>query len=335
MTLTGTCVLAYLHAADALDALATAVGLSPAALGLLVRYLARPPAPGTARGDIAAAYGMSIGELRAGNRELAAAGHLLQVRRCVGAGAWQHLIVATDTPGTLPAPHEAWVLLDAALAAEQAARHPVDDDTSPEDAHVVTCDDTETPQATTCDPQPRIEPVTPFSLDLDASEPGAAATVVATVADLARLAQLPPLPAPKDQANLWLTPGQVLTLIGRYPPRYGELALRTLARRGLPWYLAPSVVALLIAGYDIGQLGRALAGVELADHPAAVARWRLDQLLLADPVEHAAWRSPSTYVPDQAPPADPAAPSVREQLAAARAAMDAARAKHRSRGAAA
>ncbi|MFD0468582.1 hypothetical protein ACFQ0B_09930 [Nonomuraea thailandensis] len=72
-------------------------------LGLLVCYLTRPPEPGTDRAEIAAAYGMSIGELRAGHRELAERGHLLQLRRCVGRGQWQHLIVVVDTPGSCPA----------------------------------------------------------------------------------------------------------------------------------------------------------------------------------------------------------------------------------------
>jgi hypothetical protein len=322
LTLTGTCVLAYVHASDALDAFAQAIGLSPIGLGLLVRYLTRPPAPGTSRADIARAYGMSLGQLRAGNAELAQHGHLLQVRRSVGR-SWQHLIVVTDTPGTLPATPQAWLLLDAALAAHQASQRDLDDDMSSEDAHVATCDDADQPQAGTCDPEAPIKPVNPFSPD-PADDAGARPTVVATLAELRRLAELPPLPAPTEQAHLWLTPGQVLTLIGRYPPKFGELALRVLARQGLPWYLAPAVVALLISGYDTGQISRHLAGTELADHPAAVARWRLDQLLLADPPSHTAWRPPSTYVPAPAPPADPAAPGVRAELAAARAAMAAA-----------
>lgn len=330
MTLTGTCVLAYVHAGDALDALASAAHLSTAALGLLLRYLTRPPAPGTGRADIAAAYGLTLGQLRAGNTELATAGYLLQARRCIQRGQWQHLIVVTDTPGRLPDTCEAWLLLDAALAAEQAAGHDLGDHTSPDSAHVATCGDTGQPQAGTCDQKAHIEPVNPFPSD--PTEPGTP-TVVATLADLQRLAQLPPLPAPTDQTYLWLTPAQVLTLIGRYPPRYGELALRCLARQDLPWYLAPSVVALLIAGYDTGQLGRTLAGTELADHPAAVARWRLDQLLLAEPPAHAAWRPPTTHVPDQASPADPGAPGVRAELSAARAAMADARARLRASGA--
>ncbi|MFC7591102.1 hypothetical protein ACFQYP_64955 [Nonomuraea antimicrobica] len=42
MTLTRTCVLAYMHS-DALEALAAATHLSPVSLGLLLRYLTRPP----------------------------------------------------------------------------------------------------------------------------------------------------------------------------------------------------------------------------------------------------------------------------------------------------
>lgn len=299
MTLTGTFVLAYTHAADTLEALASAAHLGTAALGLLLRYLTRTPAPGAARADIAADYGLSPGQLRAGNDELAASGHLMQVRRSAGRGQWQHLIVVVDTPGKLPAGYEAWVLLDAALAAEQA-------NTCPARAHVATCDDAAEAQAGTCGQNPHIEPVNPLPSDLD---PARAGTVVATVADLKRLAQLPPLPAPKDQQDLWLTPGQVLALITRYPPRYGELALAVLHRLDLPWYLAPRVMALMTTGYDTGQLARALAGVHDADCPAAVARWRLDQMLLSPPVQHAAWRPPSTYVPRQ--PADPEAATAR------------------------
>ncbi|NJP93939.1 hypothetical protein HCN51_31645 [Nonomuraea sp. FMUSA5-5] len=328
LTLTGTCVLAYVHAADALDQLAQAIGLSPMALGLLVRYLTRPPAPGTSRADIAAAYGLSPGQLRAGNAELAQHGYLMQVRRSVGR-SWQHLIVVTDTPGTLPATPQAWLLLDAALAAQQAAQRDLDDDISSEDAHVATCDDTDQPQAATCDQNPHIKPVNPFPSDDHRHEQAGA--VVATVADLKRLAQLPPLPAPTDElAELWLTPAQVLTLLGRYPDRYGDLALAVLARAALPWYLAPRVVALLVAGYDTGQLGRALAGVHEADCPAAVARWRLDRMLLAEPPDHVSWRPPSTYVPAPTPPADPDTPRVRAQLAAARAAMASAGARLRA-----
>ncbi|WP_219512851.1 hypothetical protein [Nonomuraea ceibae] len=334
MTLTGTFVLAYMHATDLVDAIRAAVGLPPATLGLLMRYLTAPPEPGTDRAEIAAAYGLSVGQLRAGNNALAEHGHVLQVRRCLGRGQWQHLIVVVDTPGTLPRPHEAWVLLDAALAAEQAGQLDVTGEhTSRESAHVPTCDDSDQPQVGTCVREPHIEPVNPFS-----SSAPSQTTLVATVADLERLAALPPLPAPKDQGHLWLTPGQVLTLIGRYPRRYGELALRTLARLDLPWYLAPSVVALLIAGYDTGQLARALAGVELADHPAAAARWRLDRMLLEDDQpQHTAWRPPSTYVPQQAPPSqeeavDGDAAAARAQ---ARAELQAIRARWHARGAAA
>lgn len=334
MTVTGTIVLAYTHAGDILNALASAAHLSPTDLGLMVRYLTRPPAPGTARADIAASYGLTLGQLRAGNTALAEAGYLLQVRRCVGQGQWQHLIIVTDTPGRLPAPHEAWVLMDAALAAEKAApRTPGSADMSSTSAHVTTCDDADEPQAATCDPEPPIKPVNPFPPDASPRDAGGGATVVATLADLKRLAQLPPLPAPKDQAHLWLTPGQVLGLLDRYPPRYAELALRVLARLNLPWYLAPSVVALLLAGYDTGQLARHLAGVELADHPAAVARWRLDQLLLAEPPNHVAWRPPSACVPEQAPPSDAAAPGVRAELDQVRAKLAEVRAKARVRGA--
>jgi hypothetical protein len=304
MTLTGTFVLAYTHASDTLDALANAARLGTAALGLLLRYLTRPPAPGTGRGEVAAAYGLSLGQLRAGNDALTESGHLMQVRRAVGRGQWQHLIIVTDTPGTLPANHEAWVLLDAALAAEQA-------NTCDEAAHVPTCGDTKNLQAATCDQNPHIEPVTPFSPDLPDHDPAEPATVVATVAGLTRLAQLPPLPAPKDQTDIWLTPTQVLTLINRYPPRYGDLALGFLARLNLPWYLAPRVLALMLNGYDTGQLARTLAGVHQASHPTAVARWRLDRMILEPTPDHTAWRAPSTYVPHQAPPCDPVAATAR------------------------
>ncbi|MFC7591101.1 hypothetical protein ACFQYP_64960 [Nonomuraea antimicrobica] len=116
----------------------------------------------------------------------------------------------------------------------------------------------------------------------------------------------------------------MLALIGCYPSRYGELALAFLARRSLPWYLTPSVIALLLYGYDSRQLGRVLAGVERADHPVAVARWRLEQLLLAKPPKHNGWRPLSLHAIEQVS-TDPAAatqrgaPLVRAQLEAARA----------------
>lgn len=306
MTLTGTFVLAF--TGDTLTALAHAAQLGTAALGLLLRYLTRPPRPGVARADLAAAYNLSIGALRAGNDELAAAGFLLQARRCIGRGRWQHLIVVVDTPGTLPPEHEAWVLLDAALAAEQA-----DTPTDPED--VATCDDSEEPQAATCAPEGHIEPVNPFPPAVDEDHK---LSVVATVAELRRLAALPPLPAPTDQADAWLTPGQVLGLMAKYPARYGDLALGMLARAGLPWYLAPRVMALMISGYDTAQLTRALQGVHDGDHPAALARWRLDRLLLEPEPKHVAWRPPSTTLHE--PPPDPAAATARGS-ALARAAL--------------
>ncbi|GAA3721109.1 hypothetical protein GCM10022224_103640 [Nonomuraea antimicrobica] len=324
MTLTRTCVLAYMHS-DALEALAAATHLSPVSLGLLLRYLTRPPMPGVARADLAATYGLTLGQLRAANSELANAGHLLQVRRCVGRGQWQHLLVVVDTPDRLPPPHEAWVLLDAALAAKQATERPSDPDISSEGAHVATCLNAENSQVGTSVREGPIEPVHhPFSSDLGAAEPSVSSAMVATVADLQRLAKLPPLPAPTEQAHFWLTPAQVLALIGCYPSRYGELALAFLARRSLPWYLTPSVIALLLYGYDSRQLGRVLAGVERADHPVAVARWRLEQLLLAKPPKHNGWRPLSLHAIEQVS-TDPAAatqrgaPLVRAQLEAARA----------------
>ncbi|MEV0586349.1 hypothetical protein [Nonomuraea sp. NPDC050310] len=300
MTLTGTFVLAYTHASDTLEALANAA-LGTAALGLLLRYLTRPPAPGACRESVAESYGVSIGQMRAGHAELAASGHLLQARRSVGQGRWQHLIVVTDTPERLPATHEAWVLLDASLAAEQAH-------ISPETAHVTTCDNAEEPQVVTSAEKPHIEPVTPFSCDLDPS----GVSVVATVQELTRLAALPPLEAPTNElADIWLTPGQVLSLLRKFPARYGDLALGFLAKRSLPWYLAPRVVALLVAGYDTGQLGRALVGIEEGGHPVALARWRLDRLLLEPEPDQVAWRPPSTFVPVQTTPPDPVAASAR------------------------
>ncbi|MEU8196363.1 hypothetical protein AB0C10_21505 [Microbispora amethystogenes] len=307
MTLTGTFVLAF--TGDTLGALAQAAQLGTAALGLLLRYLTRPPRPGTARAELASTYGLSIGMLRQLNDELSAAGFLLQARRCVGRGRWQHLVVVVDTPGQLPPVHEAWVLLDAALAAEQA-------NTSPDPADVPTCDDSAEPQAATCAEIPHIEPVNPFPSPADEDHK---ASVVATVGDLRRLAALPPLPAPTDQGDAWLTPAQVLGLMRQYPARYGDMALGVLARAGLPWYLAPRVMALMIAGYDTVQLGRALAGVQDGDHPAALARWRLDQLLLQPEPDHAAWRAPSTTLPAE-PASDPAT-TIARGAAQARAAM--------------
>ncbi|MEV0306463.1 hypothetical protein [Nonomuraea fuscirosea] len=305
MTLTGTCVLAARHANDSLEALASATYLSTAALGLLLRYLKRPPLPGTSRGEIAAAYGLTIGQLRAGNAELAEAGLLLQARRCVGRGQWQHLIVVVDTPGRLPAVREVWVLLDATLAAERA--HICVDD-----AHVPTCDDFEEQEDGTPAPNGPIEPVNSFSSDELTHDPARAGAVVSTVAGLRRLAQLPPLAAPTyERTDLWLTPAQVLALIDRYPAREGEVALGLLARAGLPWYLAPRVMGLLVFGYDRGQLTRTLHGVHEAVCPPAVARWRLDQLLLAEPPEHVAWRASSTGAPQQLPPSDPEAVTAR------------------------
>lgn len=305
--LTGTFVLAF-ASGDTLNALAQAAQLGTAALGLLLRYLTRPPRPGTARAELATSYGLSIGALRTLNDELAAAGFVLLARRCVGKGRWQHLIVVTDTPGTLPPEHEAWVLLDAALAAEQA-------NTSADSADVVTCENSTEPQAATCAENPHIEPVNPFPQDADEDHK---LSVVATVAELRRLAALPPLPAPTDQGDAWLTPKQVLGLMAKYPARYGDMALGMLARAGLPWYLAPRVMALMISGYDTAQLARVLQGVHDGDHPAALARWRLDRLLLEPEPEHVAWRPPSTTLDE--PPSDPAAARARG-VALVRAAM--------------
>lgn len=293
---TGTFVLAFTPHGDTVAALTEATQLPPGALGLLFRYLVSPPAPGTGREAVAAAYGLTLGALRRDNAVLAEAGYLMQARRPVGKGAWQHLIVATDTPGALPAEHEAWTLLDAALAAEQATTLP---NTSRTAADVATCTDTEEPQAATRARNGRIEPVNPFPPADQEHKP----SVVATVADLKRLAQLPPLPAPKDQGELWLTPAQVITLAAQYPPRYADLALGVLARVGLPFYLAPRVMALMIQGYDTTQLGRTLADVGQGEHPAALARWRLDQLILAPAPNHVAWRAPSTVLPVSRPPA--------------------------------
>lgn len=295
MTVTGTFVLAFPR--DPWDALARAEGLSTAALGLLFRYLTRPPLPGVSRADLAAAYGLSIGELRRDNALLAEAGYLMQARRPLGKGAWQHLIVIVDTPGALPAEHEAWTLLDASLAASQAGTSP---NTSPQSVDVATCGDATDVQVATCAENPRIEPVNPFSPADQEPKP----SVVATVAELKLLAKLPPLPAPKDQGELWLTPAQVITLAAQYPPRYADLALGVLARVNLPFYLAPRVMALMIQGYDTTQLGRTLADVGQGEHPAALARWRLDQLILAPAPNHVAWRAPSTVLPVSRPPAD-------------------------------
>ncbi|HZX37999.1 MAG TPA: hypothetical protein VFF37_06635 [Streptomyces sp.] len=292
MTLTGTFVLAFTPHGDTLQALTRAARLGTAALGLLFRYLTCPPQPGVVRADMAAGYGVSISALRRDNDLLAEAGYLMQARRPIGRGRWQHLIVATDTPGRLPAEHEAWVLLDASLAAEQA-------NTSGNPAHVATCDDTENQQAATCAEIPHIEPVNPFPPADDHNKP----SVVATLADLKRLALLPPLKAPTDQGNLWLTPSAVVGLAAHYPPRYADLALGVLAKCGLPFYLAPSVMALMLTGYSTDQLTRTLEGVHEGDHPAALARYRLDQLILTPAPETVAWRAPSTTIPISRPPA--------------------------------
>ncbi len=158
---------------------------------------------------MAASYQVSIGQLRTGNTELAAAGHLMQARRPIGRSAWQHLILVTDRPGELPAEHEAWALLDAALAAETAT-DPAHDpgDIYPESAHVATCGDATEHQVATCAGKPHIEPVNCFPSDHTDHKP----VVVRTVADLKALAALPPLPAPEEQRQFWLTPGQVLSL---------------------------------------------------------------------------------------------------------------------------
>ncbi|WP_066373929.1 hypothetical protein [Herbidospora mongoliensis] len=300
MALTGTFVLAFQH--DTIGAVVQAArDLSAAAIGLLVRYLACPPAPGSSREDVAASYQVSRNGLRAGNTELANAGHLTQHRRSLARGKWQHLILVTDHPGDLPAEHEAWALLDAALAAEAAA-DPAHDpgDISPESAHVATCGDAMEHQVTTCVEKAHIKPVNYFPSDPTDTTP----VVVRTVADLKALSALPPLPAPEEQSQFWLTPGQVLSLMSHYPPRYGELAMTVLARAEAPWYLAPSVMALMIQGYSTAHLARALAGVHEAEHPAAVARWRLDQMLLRPEPDHVPWTAPSTVIRD-GPPPDP------------------------------
>ncbi|MFF3671707.1 hypothetical protein [Microtetraspora malaysiensis] len=295
--MTGTVVLAIPRSGDVLTALAQAVQLGTAALGLLVRYLTCPPPPGTGREELAASYNLSPGALRQGNTALAEAGYLMQARRPIGKSRWQHLIVVTDEPGRLPAEHEAWILLDAALAAEQA-------NTSPDRAHVATCDNTRQDQAATSAEKPHIEPVNPFPPS-DDEEHKPSPSVVATVAELRHLATLPPIPAPKEQGDLWLTPGQVLALAAHYPPRYADMALGVLARQGLPFYLAPRVLALMLRGYDTRQLARTLAGVGEGDHPAALARWRLDQLLLAPEPDHVPWRAPSTTLDAPPAPTDP------------------------------
>ncbi|WP_433382745.1 hypothetical protein [Streptosporangium sp. CA-115845] len=322
MAMTGTFVLSF--ARDAFTSLTDAVQLAPAALGLLFRYLTRPPRPGISRDELAADYGVTRDALRRTNTELIEAGLLLQDRRPIGKGEWQHLIVAAATPAELPSKREAWTLLDAALAADRV-------NTSPESADVATCTDVPAPQVATSPRNGHIEPVNPFATSEQEHKP----SVVATVAELRALAQLPPLPAPKDQADLWLTPAQVLTLATQYPPRYGDLALGVLARSGLPFYLAPRVLALMLQGYDTGQLARTLAGVQEGKCPAAVARWRLDKLLL-DPAPNrtaaavAIWRAPSTTI--TAPPApssaDPQATA--RKFAALRATLPAAGARLRA-----
>ncbi|MBB2909297.1 hypothetical protein FHS43_000543 [Streptosporangium becharense] len=321
-TITGTFVLAHAHG-DPVDALTRAATLSTAALGLLFRYLACPPAPGIGRAELAAGYGLTVGQLRRDHAELAEAGHLMQARRSLGRGRWQHLIVVTDTPGTLPAEHAAWALLDAALAAGRV-------NTSAESAHVPTCGDAAESQVATSQRNGHIEPVNPFA----SSSPEHKPSVVATVAELRNLARLPPLPAPTEQGDLWLTPAQVLTLAEQYPPRHGDMALGVLARAGLPFYLAPRVLSLLMQGYDTAQLSRTLAGVHDGDHPAAIARWRLDRLLLTSEPNRvaAAWRPPSTTIADPAPaPADPAAPATAQEIAATRARLAEIRSKMRAR----
>lgn len=319
MAMTGTFVLTF--ARDALAALAEATQLGTAALGLLFRYLTRPPRPGITRDELAAGYGVTLGALRRDNSELAEAGYLMQARRPIGKGRWQHLIIATSTPGELPAEHEAWTLLDASLAAEQA-------NTSPSGADVVTCDDPPAPQVATRDQKRHIKPVNPFASDAE-TEP--CRPLVSTTEELRDLARLPPLPAPEEQGDLWLTPAQVLGLAEQYPPRHLDLALGVLARAGLQWYLAPRVMALLIAGYDTGQLARTLAGVHEGDHPAACARWRLDRLLLTpDPEPNRTpasttlappvWRAPSTTITlPPAPSSTTPTVDVDQELAEARA----------------
>lgn len=314
MTLTGTFVLAFPR--DPMAALARAAQIGTAALGLLFRYLTRPPVPGVGRTELAEAYGLTPGALRRDNAELAEAGFLLQARRPVGKGGWQHLIVVHEEPGQLPAERDAWALLDAALAAERA-------NTSPESAHVATCDDAPEPQVATCDQKRHIEPVNPLSSV--SSEHNPSPSIVGTVAELRSLSQLPPIPAPEEQGDLWLTPAQVLTLATKYPPRYADVALSLLSRQLLPFYLAPRVMALMIQGYDTGQLARTLTGVHEGEHPVAIARWRLDQLLLTpEPKQHVEWRAPSTTIS--------ASPASAELMASAARGASAARANLRARG---
>ncbi|GAA5076571.1 hypothetical protein HNP84_007348 [Thermocatellispora tengchongensis] len=327
VTIAGTFVLAFPHA-DPVDALARATMLSTAALGLLLRYLACPPAPGIGRAELAALYGLSLHALRRDNRELAEAGYLREIRRSVR-GTWQHLLLVTDTPGSLPTAPQAWALLDASLAAA-AATAPADApeaapaaeaDMPPQRAHVPTSTAAASPQVATSAENAHIKPVNPFSSSSSPSdqerEPGP--SVVATLAGLRRLATLPPLPAPEELSDLWLTPAQVLGLAEHYPARHADQALGVLAHHGLGFYLAPRVMALMAAGYTPGQISRTLVGIEAADHPAAAARWRLDRLLLAPaPAEVAqSWRPPA--VATEAPQ-DTQAAAVRG-AAAAREAM--------------
>src|SRR5690606_37462451 len=76
-------------------------------------------------------------------------GYLTQYRRSVGKG-WQHLIVVTDTPGKLPPAAEAWALLDASLAAGQAAPAPDAPSIAPQETHGATCGGTQKPQVAPC-----------------------------------------------------------------------------------------------------------------------------------------------------------------------------------------
>ncbi|GIH29070.1 hypothetical protein Aph01nite_73800 [Acrocarpospora phusangensis] len=303
LTLTGTFVLSF----GVLDIWHSAVQhVSNAAIGLLQKYLTRPPLPGVLREDMAAAYGLTMHALRRDNRILTAAGLLLQARRQVGKGLWQHLIVAVSEPARMVATHEAWALLDASLAASRATER----DASPAAERLAPSEDAGSSQVTTYAAKRDIEPVNNSPARITGHSP---ATVLSTVGELRDLAKLPPLPAPRDQGDVWLTPGQVLSLMVHYPPRYGDLALGLLARAGLPWYLAPRIMALMIAGYSTDQLARTLASVHDGEHPASIARWRLDQLLLAPEPDHAPWVAPSTVIRE----AGPADPDHRARVAAA------------------
>ncbi|WP_155343291.1 hypothetical protein [Acrocarpospora pleiomorpha] len=293
-----------------------------AALSLLQKYLTRPPQPGSAREDIAAEYGLSRYALRRDNRMLAAAGLLRQLRRQVGKGLWQHLIVAVAEPALMPAPREAWDLLDASLASGQA-------DARPDAAPAASSAEPESSQVTTPGEKRHIEPVNNRPPGRTDHKP----SVVRSVPELIGLSTLPPLPAPTDMVERgedwrWRTPAQVLGLARTHGAANLERALALLARNDLPFYLADLVVALMGgADYGTDELHRVLAGVHEAEHPYAVARWRLMKLICMPRWQErqrerelaGRWRAPSTTFVSKAPP-DPEATRARG-LAAARAAL--------------